>query len=717
MSKKTCKTTPLAGALSLALTLPALAATPPEIPGDAAPPVVVVAQATDLDSIEVRARRQRYEAERTRTATKTDTPLRDVPQAITVVTEEFMRDQAMASMTDVAAYVPGVGLSQGEGNRDALVFRGNNSTADMFVDGMRDDVQYVRDLYNIQRVEVLKGPNAMIFGRGGSGGLVNRVTKVADWGNYRELGLQFDSHGRRRGTADFGQAIGDGAALRVTAMREDSDSFRDGVTVERHGINPTLSLRPGDATTLTLGYERFQDRRVADRGVPSLGGRPLDTDRSTFFGDPANSPVRADVDAFTAVIEHDFGDGLSLQNRTRFARYEKFYQNVYPGAAARADGSGTLVVPLRAYNNATDRDNLFNQTDLVWVRDSGTVRHTLLAGAEFGRQKTDNFRQTGSFPLNDCNGGPTTSAYCVPVSNPRYAGPVSFGQSATDADNHGVAKIAAVYVQDQVEFSPKWQAILGLRYDRFEIDFRNNRTGETFDVVDDLVSPRAGLVYKPIEPLSLYASYSVSFLPRSGDQLSSLNASNAAFEPEDFRNYEVGAKWDASPSLAFTAAAYRLDRSNVIAPDPTDPARSILVDGQRVRGVELGLAGRVTDAWQVLGGFAWQDGSLPGSSAEPAQLPSATASLWNRYDINRTWGLGLGVIHRADMFASTSNAVRLDGFTRYDAAVYYVPNDNLQLQLNLENLLDEDYFVSAHNDNNLSPGAPRSASLTLRLKF
>ena len=717
MSYKHLAIHPLASALFLAVCFPVLAAPASASEPDSPESIARSLQVTDLEGVQVNGKRDGYDARHTSTATKTDTPLHDVPQAITVVTEAFIRDQAMTNLTDIARYVPGVGLSQGEGNRDALVFRGNNSTADMFVDGMRDDVQYVRDLYNIERVEVLKGPNAMIFGRGGSGGLVNRVTKVAGWHPQRALGLQLDGHGRRRVTADLGRAMNADAAFRVVAMHEDSDSFRDDVTVRRYGINPTFSARIGETTTLTLGYEHFHDERAADRGVPSLGGRPVDTDPSIFFGDPGNSPVSADVDAFTAVFEHDFGDGARLRNHTRYATYDKFYQNVFAGYAVQADASGAPVVPIRAYNNVTTRDNLFNQTDLVLVRDAGTIRHTLLAGIEFGRQETANLRQTGSFPANDCRGGITTSVFCVPLDAPRYAGPVVFAQSVTDADNHGVAKIAAVYLQDQIEFSPHWQAIIGLRYDRFQVDFRNNRNGERFQVTDRVVSPRAGLVYQPVEPVSLYASYGVSFLPRSGDQLSSLKTDNAAFEPERFRNYELGAKWDVTPHLALTAAAYRLDRSNVIAPDPADATASILIDGQRVEGIEIGLAGKVTDAWQVVGGYAWQDGRIPGSDARPAQLPAVTASLWNRFDFNAVWGAGLGIIHRGGMFASTSNDVRLKAFTRHDLAVFYTPSADLQLQLNVENLFDKRYFASAHNDNNLSPGAPRAASVTVRLRF
>ncbi len=704
---------PLAAALALALALPlpVFAESSPEA-GDKRKPA-------DLDTVTVVGKVDYgYVEKDTSTATRTNTPLRDVPQSITVVTQDMIQDQAMQNLADVVRFVPGVSMAQGEGNRDTPVFRGNSSTADMFIDGMRDDTQYFRDLYNIERVEALKGPNAMIFGRGGAGGVLNRVSKVANWNTTRELTLQLGSFDKRRIAGDINQPINDDMALRVTGMFEDSESYRDDYSARRWGINPTFAWSAGDNTTITLGYEHFEDERVADRGIPSsttlFNGRrlPVETDVSTFFGDPQRSPTWADVDAFGALVEHDFNDRITLRNRTRVADYDKFYQNVYAGGPATPTAAGTMQAEIRAYNNATQRENLLNQTDVVFSL-RGKVTHTLLAGAEFGRQETDNLRQTGYFGAP----GSTTTAVRVPLANPRYTGPMEFRQAASDANNHSVAKIAAVYVQDQIEFSPQWQAILGVRYDRFDVDFRNNRTGETITSQDKLLSPRAGLVFKPIEPLSLYASYSMAHLPRSGEQLSSLTATNKAFDPEEFRNREIGAKWDLAPELALTAAVYQLDRTNVIAPDPADPTRSILIDGQQVEGVEFGVAGHITEDWSVMGGYAWQEGEIPGSPLELANLPQQTASLWNRYDFSDAWGVGFGASYRDSMYAQNTNAVVLKSYTRYDAAVFYTLNQHVELQLNVENLFDKHYFASAHNDNNITPGSPRAAYLSMRFNF
>lgn len=693
--------TPLTLAIGLALCASAVAGEPAD---DAKRD-----PAKDVDGVIVVGQRYLpdYQVRKTRSATKTDTPLLDVPQAVTVVTDKLVADQAVTSLNDTFRYMPGVGTAQGEGNRDTPVMRGISSTGDFYVDGIRDDVQYYRDVYNLERAEALKGPSAMIFGRGGSGGIINRVTRVADGMNHRSGTLQFGSAQRRRATLDFGQGIGETAGIRVNAVYEDSATFRDDSHLRRRGVNPTFNIDLGDATRVTLGYERFHDDRTTDRGVPSYQGRPLATDPSTFFGNPALSRTEADVDAFDAILDSSFGEHLDLRNHLRWADYDKYYQNVFSGAV---DATGTTVT-LAAYRSDTARRNLFNQTDLVWNRGA----HTLLAGLELGRQVTDNFRQTGVF---------APGSNVVPVDQPNVRVPVSFSQSATDADNHGVARTAALYLQDQIDFSPHWQAILGLRYDDFRVDLRNHRNGQTFRSADAMVSPRAGLVYKPAATVSVYASVSTAFQPRAGEQLASLSASNASLEPERFRNRELGAKWDIRKDLQASVAVYRLDRSNVAVTDPADSTRMLLVDGQSTRGLELGLAGRLSERWQVMGGYAYQSGEITTTQSATAikgnrlaQLPRHSASLWNRYDLNDRFGAGLGIVHRGAIFASVDNLVTLPAFTRFDAAAYWTLNPALQLQLNVENLTGKRYYASAHSNNNISPGAPRSAWLTVNFRY
>lgn len=649
-------------------------------------------------------------------ATKTNTPLRDVPQAVSVVTSELIADQRMTSMADVVRFMPGVTMAQGEGNRDTPIIRGNASTSDFFVDGVRDDVQYFRDVYNLERVEALKGPNAMIFGRGGAGGVINRVTRQADWRDTREVSVQLGSWDNRRVTADVGGALSGRLAGRLTGMYEDSGSYRRGVGIERFGIQPSVAFRLGPMTTLRASYEYFHDERIADRGISSFGGRPVEAEASTFFGDPTQSPTNATVNLLASVLEHRFNERMTLRNRISYGVYDKFYQNVFPGAV---NAAGTAV-SVNAYNNATDRQNLFNQTDLILRPRTGRFEHTLLVGAELGRQTTDNFRSTGYFTSL----GPSVTSMQVPLAAPTIAVPVTFRQSATDADNHGVATIAAVYAQDQVEITRQVQAVAGLRFDAFDMDFTNNRSGAAFSTSDRLFSPRLGLIYKPLPPLSVYGSYSRTFVPRAGDQLSSLSLSNQALEPEEFRNYEVGARWELRPAVGLSASLYRLDRGNVAVPDPANPRRSLLVDAQRTRGLELELSGALTRDWNLTAGYAWQDGTITRSisasaqaGADLAQVPAHSLSLWSKYDVAPRWSAALGVIRRAAMFAATDNRVVLPGFTRLDGAVFFDVTAKLRAQLNVQNLLDEGYYASAHNNNNITPGAPRTVTFSVTSRF
>lgn len=664
-----------------------------------------------------------YQVKRSSTATKTDTSLLDTPQSVSVVTEQEVQDRAAQGLGEAARYVPGVSFAQGEGNRETPIFRGISTTGDFFIDGIRDDVQYYRDLYNIERMEVFKGPNAMIFGRGATGGLINRVSKRPDWAPLYAGSLTFGSHQNRRATVDVNRPINDSLAFRINALHENSDSYRDGVWLKRTGINPTLAWRSG-ATRVDIGYEHFKDDRIADRGITSYLGRPVDVDASTFMGNAAGSPTWSKLDAFNLAVEHDFGSGTTLRNRLRVADQDKFYQNVFPGAV---NAAGTQLA-IAAYNNATQRKSWFNQTDLTFNLNTGPVKHRLLAGVELGKQDTDNFRNTGYFP------GGVTSVN-VPLSSPTTALPVTYAQSATDANNSGTAKVAALYIQDQIELSKQFQVIAGLRYDRFKMDFTNNRNGQKLNTSDGLVSPRIGVIYKPVETVSVYANYSVAHQPRAGDQLSSLSVTNAALKPEKFKSFEIGAKWDVRPNFSVTAALYRLNRTNVIVLDPTDPTgtRTMLSDGQRSDGFELGLSGNVTSAWSVSGGYSYVDAKFLSDTsatlragARVGQVPKHTFTLWNRYDFDPNLGVGLGVIHRTAMLASneltpTAAApnpnVKLPGYTRVDAAVFYRINKAVRLQLNVENVFDKKYYVFANSNNNITPGSPRAFRVSLNAQF
>ncbi len=652
-----------------------------------------------------------YQTDAVSSATKSLTPLRDVPQSITVVTKEQIRDQQMQSIGDVVRYTPGLSVHQGENNRDQVIIRGQSTSADFFLNGVRDDVQYYRDLYNLERLETLKGPNAMIFGRGGGGGVINRVTKEAGFSPLREISVTGGSFYNRRVSGDVNQPLNDIVAFRLNTVYENSDSFRDFVNLERFAINPTATIDLGDDTRFTVGYEYARARRTADRGITSFANRPADVPISTFYGNPDDSHVRSDVNLLSGTFEHQAGE-LNIRNRTLFGHYDRFYQNYVPGATNAAK---TLVV-ITAYNNTTTRKNLFNQTDLTYGASTGQVRHTLLGGVELGRQLTDNFRTTGFF--ND-----TATFVEAPYANPVVSTPVTYRQGELDANNHLTTNLAATYLQDQIELSRFVRVVVGVRYDYFDLQYRNNRNGDEIERVDHLVSPRVGVVVKPVTDLSLYGTYSVSHLPSSGDQFSSLTVITEQVKPEKFSNYEVGVKWDIRHYLSLTSALYRLDRTNTRAIDPNDPTAIIQTGGQRTNGFEIGLSGNVTRDWSVAGGYSYQDAFITSATATAAagkqvgQVPHNIFSLWNKYQIIPRLGVGLGVIARSEMFAAVDNTVVLPGYGRADAAVFYSVTERWRLQGNVENLFDRRYFLNADGNTNISPGSSRAVRVALTGRF
>ncbi|MGK2963726.1 MAG: TonB-dependent receptor [Gemmatimonadaceae bacterium] len=671
------------------------------------------AGAQTLDPVRVDARTgRRYAPGYSRTGTKMPALPRDVPQSLVTISGQLVRDQAMQGLSDVVRLVPGATMGQGEGNRDQVTIRGNNSTADFFVDGVRDDAQYFRDLYNLERVEALKGSNAMVFGRGGGGGILNRVTKEANWRTRYEATAEGGTFGARRISTDIQQNISSRFAARLNSVHENSDLYRDAGFIERSGFNPTLTFGTRSRRTrVSLGYEFFDDKRTADRGIPSFMGKPVDTDPRTFFGNPEESRSAATVSNAQATISHDAG-AVQVRNHTRFADYDKFYQNIFPGSV---NANGTTVA-ISGYNNSTGRRNVFNQTDLNWNVRTGSVVHDILVGAEIGRQSSSSLRHTAYFD------GDVTTVH-VPVADPRLESGMTFRQSSADASNETRVTTSSVYIQDQVALAPWLRIIGGARYERFDLRFEDLRSDAVRRRDDTMFSPRAGLIVKPADVVSLYASYGVSFLPGSGDQFASLTEITAALEPERFANYEAGVKWDVLDRLALTAAAYQLDRTNTRAIDPADSRNLIQTGEQRSRGFEMGATGSATPRWHLAAGFARQSAKIvSATAASPAGatvplVPSTSVSLWNRYDLTSRFAAALGAIHQSSMYAGIDNSVKLPAFERFDAAVYAGLGLGLSAQLNIENLFDTRYFPTAHSNNNITPGSPRSARLAITAAF
>ncbi len=642
---------------------------------------------------------------------KAPTPLIDVPQSVTVLSREQLDDQGVTQLGDALRYVPGVVLAQGEGNRDQIVLRGQNTTADFFLNGLRDDTQYYRSLYNVDHIEVLRGANALLFGRGGGGGVINRVRKAPSL-----KGQSIDAVGAVGTFGDFALAADLNAPLsqtmgaRLNGTYEEFDNNRQDFHGRFIGVNPTLAFAPSADTRIDLSYNYDDDRRTADRGVPSLGGKPLEGYRDTLFGrkDTNLSDVKAHI--VEARLTQQLADKLTLTVAGQYSHTDKYYGNIFAGAAVNP---ATNTVSLSAYNSTVRRESWIGQANLTWQGKTGPIGHTVIAGIEGADQATDAARSEGIFPGNKAS---ATVALADRLTVPA----ITFG--APSRSTHAKVTAFSAYVQDQIELAPFLQIVGGVRYDSFRIHADNLLNSTSAGRTDRKWSPRAGVIVKPRANISLYGSYTKSFLPQSGDQFSALDATQATLAPEEFRNLEVGAKWDVTPALALTAAAYRLDRENSRFNDPVTGLPQ-LSGKTRTRGLEFSATGRILPQWQISIGYALQDGKVRSSTtAAPAGralalLPESQISLWTRYDLSDKLGLGLGVTHQSSAYTTVSNTVTLPAWTRVDTALFYKISKNLSVQFNVNNLLNDQYFPTAHTDNNISPAQPRSARLTVRMGF
>jgi catecholate siderophore receptor len=433
-----------------------------------------------------------------------------------------------------------------------------------------------------------------------------------------------------------------------------------------------------------------------------------------------------------AVIEHDFGNGLTVKNSSMYADFNRAYQNVYPGSSVSLP-AGTFSY--NGYNHITNRENAFNQTDFIYKTATGPIRHTIAFGTEFGRQTGIDLRNTGIFASTGTNVD-TANAFA-----PTYFGTIDFihhatainadGVTAADSNSKYRLNIESAYVQDQIEITRWLQLIAGARFDRFDFSATDENTGLFRQRTDDKVSPRAAVIVKPADNLSLYTAYSISYLPSSGDQFSALNTGSALIPPQEFENTEIGLKWNIAPRLQYTAAIYQLNRTNV--PLAIGGGLFAISGSNVIKGFETALTGYVARDWRATLGYAYTDariGSDTNSSTAAAPAPPTIlkgnrvqlvpfnqVSLWNKYQIDPTWGAGLGIIYFSDSYAASDDLVKLPGFVRVDAALYLKINQTWSGQLNVENIFNTGYWASADGNNNISPGQGRTFRVVARAKF
>jgi len=657
-------------------------------------------------------------------ALRTPTPIIDVPQSLSIVSAEQIAQQGFTSIGDIINYTPGVNNSQGEGHRDSIVFRGVRSTADFFIDGARDDVQYYRPLYNLEQVEILRGPNALLFGRGGTGGILNRVTKKGVLGErFTNFQAGANSFGEMSVQVDSNFDTGDTSAFRINAFYENLSNHRDFFDGDRVGINPTakLELRPG--TTLDLSYEYLDHQRFIDRGIPTgADGRPVEAFQEIVFGDPDLNNNELKAHLFRAALQHEFSENLKGNFSAFYGDYDKLYENFYVSTYDQ------LATPLEAtldgYIDTTQRDNLILSGNIIWQPETGAIDHTIIAGGEIidTASDQDRFNAFWNTTADDnetfaitrplvLSGGVGTNASGLATSN-------SYTTDLNDDTRVGI-DVRSLYVQDEIAISEKLDFIVGARYDSFDIKVFNVVANESRNRKDDKVTPRGGLVFKPMENISLYASYSESFLPRSGEQFANINGNNNQLDPNTFTNLEGGIKWDLRPGLSLTAAVFEIEQSSPQIAD-NNPETLDVIDSE-ITGFEAQLQGQVTESWYIAAGYSQLEGEQVNRSGptglRPRELPEQMLSLWNTYQVSHSLGLGLGLTHQDDSFINNSNTAFLPSYTRIDAAAFYDISPDFRVQVNIENLTDELYFPNSHSTHQTTVGRPLNARLTVSRRF
>jgi catecholate siderophore receptor len=655
-------------------------------------------------------------------------PLRDIPQTITVIPSAVIEQQGAATLRDVLRNVAGITFQAGEGGvpaGDQLTIRGFSARTDIFIDGVRDFGGYSRDSFNLAQVEVAKGPSSSLAGRGSTGGTINQVSKAPTLeSNYAGV-IGAGNADYRRSTIDVNQPLGDigleSGALRVNAMWTDTGvPGRDRVEGERWGVAPTLALGLATSTRASLGYFHLSQENVPEYGLPwvpantnpeleaySNGMPPVD--QSNFYGLVTRDYEDTVTDLGTLQVDHDFNPRFTLRNLTRYGKTTRDSAITAPRFASV--NTSTAINRQLQSRDMTDTIAA-NQTNLTSRITTGGLSHAIAAGVEFSRETSLNYARTGPT-------APQADLY-APDANQPYPGPITRSGASTDA----TADSAAAYAFDTVNLGNRWELTGGLRWDRFDVDYESvAATGERtpFSRVDDMVSWRGGLVYKPSPNGSVYAAAGTSFNP-SAEGLS-LAAATVDLEPEKSRTYEIGSKWDvAGGGLSLTGALFRSEKTNARTPgvNPGDPP-TVLAGEQRVDGVELGVAGRVGN-WTAFANYAFMSSDIVSSNTAAevdnalALTPENTLNVWTTYTFPWRLSIGGGVQYMDSVFRNATNSAEVPSYWLINALVSYDVNRHLTLRFNGNNLADEEY-VDRVGGGHYIPGPGRSIQVSAGFRF
>lgn len=669
-------------------------------------------------------------------------PLVDTPRTVNVIPEQLIKERGATSLQDVLRSTPGVTLGSGEGGTptgDRPFIRGYEASTDIFIDGMRDYARGSHETFNLESVEVIKGPSSAYTGRGGTGGSINLSTKKPKLDNFLEGTVGIGNGGQNRQTLDGNYMLTDSVAVRLNLMRMGGDiPGRDDVEYDRWGIAPTISFGLGTPTRVTLSYAHIENKDTPDMGIPfknDANGRntPIKVDRDNFYGRKKLDFNKNVFDTATVDFEHDINDAFTLRNATRYGTSLNHYLFSRPtfdnckagdtGSCATEDGDLQFTRGNRTRYRKSE--SIINQTDVYGTFNTGTLEHSLTAGTEFSREEISSKTMTAKAAEH-------TDSFWNPNSGRRYDKSISYGPKLKDGD----IKTMAYYVFDTVKLNEQWSLNGGVRYDKFKV-YKNETEGRSGTVPsqsreDGMWNYQAGVVFKPAQNGSIYLSYGTSSNP-SGENLGQAGGADGAasasavndLKPEKSRSIELGTKWDVlNEKLSLTAAVFETKKTDARSHDPLTGDVS-LAGENRVRGIELGATGSITDKWDIWAGYTYLDpkvkkyrsGKIDYDGKQIKFIAKNSATLWTTYEPIKDWTIGGGVSYVGERYVNDANSLKLPSHTLYDAMVGYQMTRNFELQLNVNNITDTRVYDASHVGLFANVGQGRSYMLNANYSF
>ncbi len=665
------------------------------------------------------------------------TPIRDIPQSVTVINSELMQAQGATNLADALRNVPGITMGAAEGGSIGNNFnlRGFSARTDLYLDGMRDRGQYYRDVFSLDSVEVLQGPSSMLFGRGSTGGVINQVSKLPTLAPFGTATLVGGTQPSARATVDLNQPIDETSAFRIAAMGQNVHSTRDVMHNDDYGAAPSLRFGIDTPTQITLSALLMHNNDMPDYGLPPVNAQPAQVNRKNFYGATDDRTIQ-DVVSLNATISHQLTSAVTLRNQTQYSRYTIDARESGPNNVGTLNGLGvysafpatnlgnttplplgSLYVGLGSHDRNITDTSLYNQTDAISEFATGPVRHQLIVGLELGRDSSDTENFSRNIP-----GNPNNYFRAVSLENPAYLPAGNVPQVTGNVVNASATDIAP-YVNDTMSFAEFWKVVAGARYDRYDAKLTNSINLPRSASQDiGFISVRAGVIFQPTATQSYYISYGTSFNPSL--ETLALTSGQQSLDPETSAQYELGGKWDVMEGkLSLTAAIFQIAKDNTRSQISTGVYE--LTGNVRVQGFQATAAGRLTPLWQVFAGYTYLDAEIVKASAldgtqgkVPANTPKDSASFWTTYRFAREWQAGTGVAYLSDRFASNNNAVRVPSYLRWDAMVAYEqPKYSIQLNIfNLANRLNYDALIPSDRGRSV-PGTNRQALLSATYKF